>query len=123
MAQVSENAFTCNEEREFAHHLNLVCVFNEVPTETREELRSLFLKFRDAHRNLVLAETFEETALLLEDEANAMLHQRDDMIEAKKLAGRPVSPEFAKQFCSERRAMAEGYQSLADIVRSKGKRS
>ena len=71
----------------------------------------------------IRARAFEEAALLLEDEANAMLHQRDDMIETKKLAGRPVSPEFAKQFCSERRAMAEGYQSIADIIRSKGRRT
>jgi hypothetical protein len=62
-------------------------------------------------------EALEEAATILEEECQAMLSQRDEIIGNGTLGNRPVPQQMAKGFARERKVLAEGYESCASAIR------
>lgn len=79
-----------------------------------ERLRAALLAEREAATK---AER-EACAAVLDDEAGAMLSQRDELLDEGKLGGHLMRPEHIKGLVRERRDLAEGYTRLATAIRS-----
>lgn len=65
----------------------------------------------------VLAER-ERAAKVADEEAEAMLAQRDELLDHGTLGGRKFPREHVKGAAKERRILAEGFQSIATSIRS-----
>jgi hypothetical protein len=64
------------------------------------------------------ASALEEAAKVADEEVEAMLAQRDDLIERGEMGGRKVPENLRKVFAVERRVLADGYFGLANSIRA-----
>jgi hypothetical protein len=69
---------------------------------------------------VAVAEEREACAKIADEESEAMLAQRNEIIERGTLGGRSVPNYMKRDFSRERRVLAEGYNSLAAAIRARG---